>query len=199
MMKTENIYLVWAHPRENSLTAQIAKTIRSESAEQGIKVTELDLYRRGFNPVLQQMDEPDWQNPQKRYSPEVHEYFAQMDGHDTAVIVFPVWWYSFPAMLKGYLDRVWNYGLAYGEGARLPFKKVRMVALVGGSEDKFIQYGWQKNMSDYLKSAMGYLGIEDVSTTFLYNTIGVEADINDSADHYQQLFAQASEMVKALK
>ncbi|MBB1199914.1 NAD(P)H oxidoreductase [Enterobacteriaceae bacterium 89] len=198
-MKTENIYLVWAHPRENSLTAQIAKTIRSESAEQGIGVTELDLYRRGFNPVLQQMDEPDWQNPQKRYSPEVHEYFAQMDGHDTAMIVFPVWWYSFPAMLKGYLDRVWNYGLAYGEGSTLPFKKVRMVALVGGSEDKFIQYGWQKNMSDYLKSSMGYLGIEDVSTTFLYNTIGVEADINDSADHYQQLFAQASEMVKALK
>ena len=38
-------------------------------------------------------------------------------------------------MLKGYLDRVWNYGLGYGPGGKLGGKKIRWVALVGGSQE----------------------------------------------------------------
>lgn len=197
-MKTENIYLIWAHPRSHSLTAQVAAEIRKEAGKQGMQVTALDLYHQGVDPVLREADEPDWANVQKRYSPDVHQLFSQMAGHDTAVIVFPVWWYSFPAMLKGYFDRVWNYGLAYGDGSSLPFKKVRWVALVGGSEDRFIRHGGHKIMTDYLDVAMTYLGLEDSCVTFLYNTIGVEEDIIDAQRHYQQLFAQSRDVVIAL-
>jgi Putative NADPH-quinone reductase (modulator of drug activity B) len=197
-METKNIYLIWAHPRHDSLTAQVVQTIQQQAADQQIAVDTLDLYRADFDPVLGIQDEPDWENPRKTYSPEVHDLFSQMQGHDTAVVVFPLWWYSFPAMLKGYLDRVWNYGLAYGEGSSLPFKRIRWVALVGGAEDKFEHYGWRKNMSDYLHNASGYLGVTDVEVTYLYNTIGVEADIGDRKEHYQALFTQSREMVKAL-
>lgn len=196
-MKTENMYLIWAHPREVSLTSQVVDNIKQEALGRGVAVNELDLYRRGFNPVLESIDEPDWSNPQKHYSKEVHQLFSEMDGHDTAVFVFPVWWYSFPAMLKGYLDRVWNHGLAYGEGKHLPFHKVRWVALVGGAEDKFEHFGWRKNMDDYLKSAMSYLGINDTTVTYLYNTVGIEEDPGDDT-HYQKLLTQARDMVKAL-
>ncbi|MGC6744074.1 NAD(P)H oxidoreductase [Escherichia coli] len=99
-----------------------------------IQVTELDLYRRNFNPVMTPEDEPDWKNMDKRYSPEVHQLYSELLEHDTLVVVFPLWWYSFPAMLKGYIDRVWNNGLAYGDGHKLPFNKVRWVALVGGDK-----------------------------------------------------------------
>ena len=115
-MKTNNIYLIWAHPRHDSLTGQVVKEITQQATAQNIAVKELDLYRAGFDPVLNVVDEPDWANPQKEYAPEVHQLFSEMQGHDTAVIVFPVWWYSFPAMLKGYLARVWDYGLVYGSG-----------------------------------------------------------------------------------
>lgn len=196
-MKTENIYLIWAHPRADSLTANVVEEIQGEAARQSIEVTTLDLYRRKFNPVLGTEDEPDWSNPQKAYSAEVHQLFGEMEGHDTAVIVFPVWWYSFPAMLKGYLDRVWNYGLAYGEGNKMPFSKVRWVALVGGAEDKFEHFGWQKNMTDYLTKSMSYLGVEDTQITFLYNTIGVEEQAGGH-DHYDGLFTQVRDMVKAM-
>lgn len=47
-------------------------------------------------------------------------------------------------MLKGYIDRVWNNGLAYGDGHKLPFNKVRWVALVGGDKESFVQMGWEK-------------------------------------------------------
>lgn len=129
------------HPRHDSLTAHIADAIHQRAMERKIQVTELDLYRRNFNPVMTLEDEPDWKNMDKRYSPEVHQLYSELLEHDTLVVVFPLWWYSFPAMLKGYIDRVWNNGLAYGDGQKLPFNKVRWVALVGGDKESFVQMG----------------------------------------------------------
>lgn len=132
------------HPRHDSLTAHIADAIHQRAMERKIQVTELDLYRRNFNPAMSPEDEPDWKNMDKRYSPEVHQLYSELLEHDTLVVVFPLWWYSFPAMLKGYIDRVWNNGLAYGYGHKLPFNKVRWVALVGGDKESFVQMGWEK-------------------------------------------------------
>ncbi|WP_263646405.1 NAD(P)H-dependent oxidoreductase, partial [Escherichia coli] len=47
-MQSERIYLVWAHPRHDSLTAHIADAIHQRAMERKIQVTELDLYRRNF-------------------------------------------------------------------------------------------------------------------------------------------------------
>lgn len=57
-MQSERIYLVWAHPRHDSLTAHIADAIHQRAMERKIQVTELDLYRRNFNPVMTPEDEP---------------------------------------------------------------------------------------------------------------------------------------------
>lgn len=195
-MKSENMYIVWAHPRSDSLTAQVVQEIQGRAAHHGMNVSSLDLYRSGFDPALGIEDEPDWSNPAKQYSPEVHRLFGELEDKDTVVIVFPVWWYSFPAMLKGYLDRVWNYGLGYGEGSRLGGKKIRWVALVGGSRDGFVKYGWEKNMTDFINGSMGYLGVKDAKIDLFYNTIGVEEGVSDS--HYQNLFAQARDIVDEL-
>ncbi len=64
-MQSERIYLVWAHPRHDSLTAHIADAIHQRAMERKIQVTELDLYRRNFNPVMTPEDEPDWKNMDK--------------------------------------------------------------------------------------------------------------------------------------
>lgn len=197
-MKSNNIYFVWAHPRADSLTAHVVKEMQAQAAEQGFTVSSLDLYRSNFDPVLGVEDEPDWNNPQKTYSPEVHRLFGELEDKDTLVLVYPVWWYGFPAMLKGYLDRVWNYGLTYGEGASIKGKKIRWVALVGGSQAGFIKFGWEKNLTDYITGGMGYLGVEDAKIDFLYNTLGVEESIADQDSHYQKLFTQARGIVDSL-
>ncbi|MOA52701.1 Glutathione-regulated potassium-efflux system ancillary protein KefF [compost metagenome] len=57
------------------------------------------------------------------YSPEVEAEMERMKKHDALAYVFPVWWYNLPAMLKGYIDRVWNNGFAYGSN-KLHHKKV---------------------------------------------------------------------------
>ncbi|EOX5574322.1 NAD(P)H oxidoreductase [Escherichia coli] len=196
-MQSERIYLVWAHPCHDSLTANIADAIHQRAMERKIQVTELDLYRRNFNPVMTPEDEPDWKNMDKRYSPEVHQLYSELLEHDTLVVVFPLWWYSFPAMLKGYIDRVWNNGLAYGDGHKLPFNKVRWVALVGGDKESFVQMGWEKNISDYLKNMCSYLGIEDADVTFLCNTVVFDGQ-ELHASYYQSLLSQVRDMVDAL-
>lgn len=185
------------HPRHDSLTAHIADAIHQRAMERKIQVTELDLYRRNFNPVMTSEDEPDWKNMDKRYSPEVHQLYSELLEHDTLVVVFPLWWYSFPAMLKGYIDRVWNNGLAYGDGHKLPFNKVRWVALVGGDKESFVQMGWEKNISDYLINMCSYLGIEDADVTFLCNTVVFDGQ-ELHASYYQSLLSQVRDMVDAL-
>jgi putative NADPH-quinone reductase len=193
-MKTENMYLVWAHPRSDSLTAQMVDVIRSRSMQSGIKVTTLDLYRNGFNPVLDMEDEPEWGNPGKAHSNEVQHFFRDLQSNDTLVVVYPVWWYSFPAILKGYLDRVFNYGLAYGGGHTLPVKKIRWVALVGGTEDSYIEHGWNSAMNNILSSMANYVGVEDSNALFLYNTVGKK----DDNDYHQKLMSSINSLVDEL-
>lgn len=195
-MKTEKLHLVWAHPRTDSFTAQVVREIQEQAAEQGIEISNLDLYRSNFNPVLAERDEPDWNNPKKQYSDDIHRLYADIEANDTIVMVFPVWWFSFPAMMKGYLDRVWTNGLAYGEGSSLKGKKFRYVALVGGTESGFGKYGWEAHMTDYVLRMMNYLEVDDTKIDFLYNTLGMEEEI--SASHYQQLLTQARAIVTAL-
>ncbi|MWN90498.1 NAD(P)H oxidoreductase [Gilliamella sp. Pra-s65] len=194
-MKTNNLYIIWANPREDSLTANIVKEMNNQAIKQGIEVTNLDLYRCNFDPVLREEDEPEWENPTKQYSAEVRRLFAELDNKDTIVIVFPVWWYSFPAILKGYFERVWNYGLAYGEGSKLKVEKIRFVALVGGTKAGFLEYGWEQHMTDYVMKGMHYLQVNDIKIDFLYNTIGLE---NVDEDHYQRFFEQARNIISEL-
>ncbi|MWN31058.1 MULTISPECIES: NAD(P)H oxidoreductase [unclassified Gilliamella] len=194
-MKTNNLYIIWANPREDSLTANIVKEMNNQAIKQGIEVTNLDLYRCNFDPVLREEDEPEWENPTKQYSAEVRRLFAELNNKDTIVIVFPVWWYSFPAILKGYFERVWNYGLAYGEGSKLKVEKIRFVALVGGTKAGFLEYGWEQHMTDYVMKGMHYLQVSDIKIDFLYNTIGLE---NVDEDHYQRFFEQARNIISEL-
>jgi putative NADPH-quinone reductase len=195
-MKTEKLYMIWAHPRTTSLTTRVVEEMQGQAAEDGIKVTNLDLYRSHFDPVLAEADEPDWNDAAKQYSADIHRLYAEVEANDTVVMVFPVWWFSFPAIMKGYIDRVWNNGLAYGDGSTLKGKKFRFIALVGGTQATHEKYGWEKNMTDYAIGMMKYLEVEDTKIDFLYNTLGLEEEVR--ADHFQQLFAQARGIISDL-
>lgn len=188
-------YLVWAHPRLDSLTAAMVEEIKQEAACQNMGITELDLYRANFNPVLAADEEPEWSNPDKIFNEEVTQLYRAMENHDNIIVVYPVWWYAFPAMMKGYIDRIWNYGLAYGRGHRLPVDRVRWVAMVGGAEDKFKNMGKDAFMEDQMNGLAKYCNTPDSKVSFLYNTIGFEEDIANAEEHHQKLAAQARAVV----
>jgi NAD(P)H dehydrogenase (quinone) len=101
--------LVVAHPLEKSLCQSLATIAREALANAGHEVDVADLYAETFSPVMTAEERiahnavPDNSGPEAR----------RLASAEAIVLVFPTWWYGFPALLKGWFDRVWLPGLAF--------------------------------------------------------------------------------------
>lgn len=201
-MEPVRVQLVWANPRADSLTATVAHDVRLELEKRGATVDELDLYRSGFDSVLYQADEPDWDNPQKQYSQEVHDHAVRTKAAAAVVFVFPIWWYSLPALLKGYIDRVWNYGLFYGGESQHGIAAARWIGLAGHSAEKLRKRNYDQMIDHHLNIGIAdYCGVGDSQLQLLTNTLG--DGVSDFSAHINQLRRTArntvGDMLKALK
>ena len=117
--------MITAHPLPGSLNARLAATVEREARAQGWQVTRRDLYD-GFDPVL---------TPDERagYYATPAATLAE-DKRDLAeaqilILVFPTWWGGFPAILKGWFDRVWTPGVAYDHAPDLGKMQPRLLDL----------------------------------------------------------------------
>ncbi|MGX2996154.1 NAD(P)H oxidoreductase [Streptomyces sp. JNUCC 64] len=164
--------LVAAHPRPDSLTGRTAVHLRDHFTARGGTVDLLDLYAEDFDPRLTPADEPDWEDRDKRYSDEVHAHMDRIAAADDVVVVFPVWWFSVPAVLKGWIDRVWNYGFAYGRGTpRLSGKRMVWLGLAGASRERYRTTGLDEAMDFQLRLGVSeFCGITDARVSLLHDT-----------------------------
>ena len=164
------VLLVVSHPRTTSLTHAAAEALAAGLRDSGHAVMLADLHREGFDPVLREPDEPDW-NGEKTYSAEVEREMDRIRAHDAVVMVFPLWWWSVPAMLKGWVDRVWNRGFAYGP-RNLGGKKGLMVALTGDNEAGLVKRGYLEAIRVSLQvGILDYCGIKDGRLVFLTGSL----------------------------
>jgi len=104
--------VIVAHPNADSYTVSVAKAF-SESAEQaGGSVVFRDLYRMGFDPCLHSEEIPGNANYQVRE--DVAGERALIADVETFVLIYPLWLNAPPAILKGYIDRVFGFGFGFG-------------------------------------------------------------------------------------
>lgn len=170
-----NILLVLAHPRPTSLCHAAARAFATTAEAAGHQIEWADLAAEGFDPVLREADEPDWDNPAKVYSPQVQAEMARVGRNQATVMVFPVWWWSMPALMKGWVDRVWNHGWAYGGGATYPHAKVAMLAIAGGAAASFTKRGYDEAMVVQLETGiLRYCGVTDTALHMLYDSFEAE-------------------------
>ena len=113
--------LVFAHPLEDSLNARLAATVETKARAQGWQVTRRDLYAEGFDPRLTAEERTGfYATPPATLAAEKTE----LAEAQVLILVFPTWWFGFPAILKGWFDRVWAPGVAFdhapGHGAIRP-------------------------------------------------------------------------------
>lgn len=166
------VLAVVSHPRQDSLTHAVTKEFTNTLIEQGHEVDILDLHGEGFDPRMTVADEPDWEDSNKKYSATVQKEMDRLNQYDALAVVFPVWWWGLPAMLKGWLDRVWNQGYAYG-GSKLQHKKIMWIGLAAAEEQDFSDEGFGKALEMQLvQGASRYCGIEDASLEILCETLG---------------------------
>ncbi|WP_025845835.1 NAD(P)H oxidoreductase [Paenibacillus ehimensis] len=171
------VLTVVSHPRVNSLTFSVADRFLQGLADAGHETEMLDLHRSGFNPVLWEADEPDWSSDRKIYSPEVEAEMERMKKYDALAYIFPIWWFNLPAMLKGYIDRVWNNGFAYGSN-KLHHKQVLWLGLAAAPKEHFEKRQYDKMLSQHLNTGIAdYCGISNSQVEILYDTLDSRPEI----------------------
>lgn len=106
------ILLVLAHPLADSYAAAVAAAAREALTAKGHEVDWLDLYREDFDPRLSPTERAGYFDDPYDTS-GVADHVARLRAADGLILVFPQWWFNFPAMLKGWFDRVLAPGVAF--------------------------------------------------------------------------------------
>lgn len=110
------ILLVLAHPLPDSFAASVAYTARQALEASGHVVDLLDLYAEDFDPRLSQAERSGYFDIPYDTS-VVADIVARLQSADGLVLVFPQWWFNFPAILKGFFDRIFAPGVAFTHDA----------------------------------------------------------------------------------
>jgi len=103
------ILIILGHPDPDSLNHAIAYTVRDDLRSAGHDIMFHDLYAEGFPPLLFAEEIPESGKLHQQIEAHCHE----LSSADGVVIVHPNWWGQPPAILKGYIDRVFRPGVAY--------------------------------------------------------------------------------------
>lgn len=109
--------VVIAHPDTGSLCHRLAQSAIAALLAGGHEVVVEDLYLAGFSPVLTANERQSYYGP--RFDSAAPAQIERLLAAEALVLVFPTWWFSFPAMLKGWFDRVWVPGVAYDHATDL--------------------------------------------------------------------------------
>ena len=130
--------VLYAHPCDDSYGAALHHTVLESLEERGWDVDDCDLYREKFNPILTTEERTNYHNEPSNIEP-VKDYVDRLRAADTLILCFPVWNFGYPAILKGFLDRVFLPGVSFKlvDGKVKPnlthIKKLAAVTTYGGT------------------------------------------------------------------
>ncbi|QHC34740.1 NAD(P)H-dependent oxidoreductase [Komagataeibacter xylinus] len=125
-----NILIVFAHPERHSLSGALLDVAISALQAQGHEVRVSDLYAMRWKATVDHSDFPDIPADERlKVASASSREFAEggltddvkaeqdkLRWADTVILQFPLWWFAMPAILKGWVDRVYACGFAYGVG-----------------------------------------------------------------------------------
>ncbi len=104
--------VLFAHPCRESFSAALHQRVVGSLQDRGWEVDDCDLYAEGFSPILTEAERRGYHDVPENTGP-VAPYVERLQAADALVMVFPVWNFGYPAMLKGFLDRVFLPGVSF--------------------------------------------------------------------------------------
>jgi len=132
-----NYLVIYSHFNPESFNHAVLEVL-TETLGKSHHVKVRDLYALSFNPVLTGQD----MEALERNAPphDIQEEQELIRWADALFFVFPIWWSGMPAIMKGYIDRVFSFGFAYtadegGTRGLLPGKKVYLINTTGADEE----------------------------------------------------------------
>lgn len=186
--------IVYAHPNKESFTKSLVNVLLEALIENDHSVEIRDLYSLNFNPVL---SESDLELLDKGIAPkDIKIEQDYITWCDTIFFVFPTWWESMPAIMRGYVDRVFSYGFAYGSGESgstglLKGKKGVIVQGAGASKECFEESGLRKSIEIIHNTGIfDFCGIEP-SGHFIFNSVTFVSD-----EERKQMLNEVKDFIK---
>lgn len=165
-----NVLIVHAHHEPQSFNAAMKDLALAELRAQGHTVELSDLYDMGWNPVASGADfgaraNPDYlvyaleqrENYKRRtLAPDIQAELDKLLRADFIIFNFPVYWFSMPAIMKGWIDRVLISGVCYGgmrfyDQGGLAGKKAMLAITIGGRPHMLVDGGIHGDLNDMLR------------------------------------------------
>ncbi len=199
------IMVVLAHPSTKSFNHAITETVVQALNENGHEVMFHDLYQENFDPVLPYNEILKG----SQLDPQIKQHTDELSNADGIIIVHPSWWGQPPAILKGWIDRVFRTGVAYefrdGEaGVATPVGLLKaensLVINTENTPQDIIEREFGDTLEDiWNKSVLTFCGIKNFHRK-VYDQVIISTPeqrqfwLNDVRAMVNQLFPQASGM-----
>ena len=153
-----NIFIVYAHPSKKSYTYEILDKIISNLRSEDCNVELSDLYAMNFR---SDMNEEEYKREgfvktEISLTSDIIEEQRKIEWADCILFLYPVWWSDCPAKLKGWFDRVYSVGYAYGKNSDLPKMKT-------------IKYGFVVCTAGHTNEFLHEIGIAQCMQTVMLN------------------------------
>ncbi|MFM0035855.1 NAD(P)H-dependent oxidoreductase [Paraburkholderia strydomiana] len=199
------VLLVYAHPEPKSLNGSLKDFAVKRLEDAGHVVQVSDLYAMQWKASLDAHDSIERQASERFYpsreskhafenglqSEDIVREQEKLMWADAVILQFPLWWFSMPAILKGWVERVYAYGLAYGVGehsdarwgerygeGRFAGKRAMLVVTTGGWESHYSARGINGPMDDVLfpiqHGVLYYPGFDVLPPFVVYRTSRID-------------------------
>ncbi len=164
------VLIVLAHPEPHGFNAAMAETARATLTKAGHDVTVSDLYALGFEPRSSRANfsdraDPDYFKPQIEemhasgtggFAADVEREIVRLEACDLMIWQFPLWWFGVPAILKGWVDRVFVMGRVYGgpkiyAGGLKAGAKAVLSLTTGGPAGAYVPGGFNGDLMGVLR------------------------------------------------
>lgn len=124
-----NILIVYAHPSKKSYTFQVLEHLKAHISKQNWNLEISDLYAMNFKSDMseEEYEREGFTKTELPISKDVLAEHAKIEKADCIIFLYPVWWSDCPAKLKGWFDRVYSVGYAYGQNETS--KKMKTISL----------------------------------------------------------------------
>ena len=194
-----NVLIVYAHHEPSSFTAAMKNLAITALGQQGHNVVVSDLYGEGFSAVAQKWDFVTTSGKHFNYmleqrhaarldmafSPDIVGEIQKIQAAELILFITPIWWFSVPAILKGWFDRVLAMGVAWDggkiyENGLLRGKQAMLVAVGGGPEAYYQENGRHKASALQIlhpvnHGTLAFCGLNVHEPFVVFNSLGMNA------------------------
>lgn len=139
-----NILIVYSHPSKKSYTFQVLERLKSILGKQNWNIEVSDLYQMNFQSDMseEEYEREGFAKTDLPISKDVLAEQEKIEKADCIIFLYPVWWSDCPAKLKGWFDRVYSVGYAYGQNETSKEMKTIPVGLAictAGHPNEFLE------------------------------------------------------------